>query len=172
LPVVVDAERLRRRLARSLNANALDQAICQLGLLDPHLEAITGALPGVLRRFPEECVSDELEHVVLSCSDPDHLSTETREVLHRLVEAIRSSVVLWELRERVEQWGAAGTREQLARRTLASGMRLTAKAWDAIEVADLDELAFLVGAACMDTTGLVVHRAVRAVLENRTLRQA
>jgi len=51
-------------------------------------------------------------------------------------------------------------------------MRLTSMAWDAIEAADLDELAFLCGAICIGTTRWEVHHAVRAVLENRALRGA
>jgi hypothetical protein len=45
-------------------------------------------------------------------------------------------------------------------------------AWDAIEAADLDKLAFLYGAICIDTSRWEVHHAVRAVLENRSLRRA
>ncbi len=172
LPVVVDPERLRRRLASSLSGDALDQAIRQLGPPDPQLEAVLGDLLGLLRSTPDARVRHELEHVVLSCPDPDGLGTGTRELLRGVVDAIRSNIVRWEIRERIRQWGAARTREALARRTLMSGMRLTSMAWDAIEVAELDELAFLYVAACLDTTRLEIHQAVRAVLENRALRRA
>jgi hypothetical protein len=172
LPVVVDVERMRRRLAASLNADAVDQAIRELGPPDPHFEAIVGDLLGQLRSSPDARVRHELEHVVRSCPDPNILATGTRLLLHRLVEAIRSNMVRGEICQRVEQWGVARTREELAHRTLMSGMRLTSMAWDAIEAADLDELAFLCGAICMDTTRLEVHQAVRAVLENRALRRA
>src|SRR6185369_16012576 len=46
------------------------------------------------------------------------------------------------------------------------GVRLTSMAWDAIETADLDELAFLIGVLCVGPMDLEVHHAVRAVLEN------
>jgi hypothetical protein len=170
LPVVVDGERLRRRLGASLRGEALEQAVRGMGPPDPYFEAIAGDLLGLLRSAPDARVCHELEHVVLSCPDPDGLSSETRQLLKRLVLAIHANIVRWELRERIEQWGLARTREALARRTLSSGMRLTSMAWDAIEVAGLDELAFLYMAACMDTTRLEVRQAVRAVIENRALR--
>lgn len=172
LPVVVDALRMRRRLAASVNARAVDQAIRELCPPDPRFEAIMGDLLGQLRSSPDARVRHELEHVVATCPDPKILATGTRRLLHRLVEAIRSNMVRGEIRQRVEQWGVAQTCEQLAHRTLMSGLRLTSMAWDAIEAADLDELAFLYGAICMDTTRLEVHQAVRAVLENRALRRA
>ncbi len=171
LPVVVDAERLRRRLAASLAGDALDQAIRRMGP-DPYLEAMAGDLLGMLRSTSDGRVHHELEHVVLSCPDPDGLGTGTRELFRGLVDAIRANIVRWEIRERIRQWGAPRTREAIARRTLMSGMRLTSMAWDAIEAAELDELAFLYVAACMDSTYLEVRQAVRAVLENRALRRA
>lgn len=75
-----------------------------------------------------------------------------------------------ELRERFEEWGAARAREELTHRTQAIRLRLTSRAWDAIEVAELDELAFLYAATCTDTVRWDVHLAVRAVFENRVLR--
>jgi len=171
LPVVVDVARLRRRLAASLSAGALDQAIRELGPPDPHHEAILGDLLGCLRNSPAARVRHELEHVVRTCPDPKLLGMGTRLLLQRLVEAIRSNMVRQELREQVEQWGAARTREALAHGTLKIGMRLTSMAWDAIETAELDELAFLCGTICMDTTGWELHQAVRALLENRALRR-
>ncbi len=45
-------------------------------------------------------------------------------------------------------------------------MRLTLTAWDAIEAADLDELAFLLGVLCVGPRNLEIHHAVRALLEN------
>ncbi len=171
LPVVMDAPRLRRWLAASLDADVVDEALRLLGPPDPHLEAIAGDLLGRLRRSPDARVRHELEHVVLSCADPARLGAGTRQLLHRAVEAIRSNMVRWELRERIEQWGAARTREALAHRALTSGLRFTSMAWDAIELADLDELAFLFAAACMDTMRLEVRQVVRALVENRTLRQ-
>jgi hypothetical protein len=44
-------------------------------------------------------------------------------------------------------------------------------AWDAIEVADLDELAFLLGVLCVGPSNWEIHHAVRALLENRVLRR-
>lgn len=172
LPVVVDGERLRRRLGAALRGEELEKAIRGMGPPDPYFEAIAGDLLGLLRSAPDARVCHELEHVVLSCPDPDGLSAETRMVLRRLVGVIHSNIVRWELRERIEQWGLVRTREALARRTLSSGMCLTSMAWDAIEVAELDELAFLYMAACMDTRHLEVRQAVRAVIENRALRRA
>ncbi len=172
LPVVVDPERLRRRLAAGLSGGALDEAVRQLGPCDPYLEAKAGDVLGLLRRTPGARVRHELEHAVLACPDPDGLDAGTRHLLRELVGTIRASIVRWELRARIEQRGAIATREALARRTLASGMCLTSMAWDAIEAADLDELAFLYMAACVDTHRLEVHQAVRAVLENRALRRA
>jgi hypothetical protein len=42
--------------------------------------------------------------------------------------AIRSNTVRGELRERIEPWGAARTREALARGTRERGLRLTSMA--------------------------------------------
>jgi hypothetical protein len=44
-------------------------------------------------------------------------------------------------------------------------------AWDAIEAADLDELAFLHGVLCVHSTRWEIHHAVRAVLENPALQR-
>jgi hypothetical protein len=172
LPVVADAERLRQRLAASLNADELDRAIRVLGPPDPHEEALYGDLLGLLRRSPGARVRHDLEHVVRSCPDPARLDTETRQLLHQLLAVIRSTRARAELRERIEQWGPARTREALARRTQQVSMTLTSRAWDAIEVADLDELAFLYTALCIATTQWEVHHAVRAIVENRALRRA
>ena len=171
-PVVVDAPRLRRRLAASLDADALDRAIRELGPADPHVEAIAGDLLGRLRGAPDARARHGLPHAVGSSPDPDRLGTGTGLLVQKLVDVIRSNLARGALREKIEQWGAARTREAIARGTMKSGMRLTSTAWDAIEVADLDELAFLYGAICMDTTGPEVHEAVRAVLENPALRRA
>jgi hypothetical protein len=170
-PVVVDAERMRRRLAGQLDTDTLAQAIGEVCPAASPVDAILGDLLGLLRRSPNARVRHELEHVVCTCRDPQRLEAGTRLLLHELIEAIRLTVVRMELREQAEQWGMARTREALARGTLRSGMRLTSMAWDAIETADLDELAFLLGATCVNTTGLEVHQAVRAVLENRALRR-
>jgi hypothetical protein len=55
--------------------------------------------------------------------------------------------------------------------TQERGVRLTSRAWDAIEAADLDELAFLHGVLCVKSTRWEIHHAVRAVLENPALRR-
>lgn len=172
LPVVVDAPHLRRRLAAAMEGDILDQAICALSPPNPHGEAIAGDLLGLLRSLPDGRLQYELEHVVLSCRDPNVLSTGTRLVLNKLVEETRSNMVRGALRERVEQWGMARTLAALARRTMECGIVLTAMAWDAIKAADLDELAFLYGAVCRDMMSWEVHQVVRALLENSALRQA
>jgi hypothetical protein len=91
--------------------------------------------------------------------------------LRPFIEAIHSIVARSELRHRVERLGAAQAREALALGTQVRHLRLTSMAWDAVETADLDELAFLIGATCFDTMRLETCQAVRAVLENRALRQ-
>jgi hypothetical protein len=169
-PVVMDTQRLRRRLATALHGDTLDRALRVLGPPDPYAEAVAGELLGLLRRSADAQVRRELEHVVCSCADPRALSTETQLLFRRLLDVIRSNMVLGEVRERAEQWGTARTREELARRTVASRIRLSSMAWDAIEAADLDELAFLYAATCTNTTRFEVHHAVRAMFENRGLR--
>jgi len=71
----------------------------------------------------------------------------------------------------VESWGAVPTRETIARATVRASFRLTETAWDAIESADLHELAFVLAAACVADEGWQVHHAVRALLENPALRE-
>jgi hypothetical protein len=172
LPVVTDSERLRRRLAGSVTSAVVEQAIRELCPPDPHLDAILGDLLGQMRSQPDARVRYELEHIARSCPDPDRLGTETRLVLRTLVEGIHANVARGEIREQIEQWGAARARESLARQTLRGHVRLSSMAWDAIEAADLDELAFLYVASCVDTRRFEVHHALRALLENRALRQA
>jgi hypothetical protein len=169
-PVVMDAERLRRRLEMGLQGDTLDRALRLLGPPDLYGEALADHCLDLLRRSAEARIRHELEHVVRACADPRRLSTETQQLLLRLIEVVRSNIVLGELRERAEQWGATRMREELARRTQAIGMRLTSMAWDAIEAADLDELAFLYAATCTNTARFEVHHAVRAMFENRVLR--
>jgi hypothetical protein len=172
LPVIVDIERMRRRLASSMTADAIDKTIRALCPEDPYADAFLADMIGLLRRSSDARVRHELEHVVLSCRDPDLLAPGTRLLLRSIVEAIRSGMVRGEIRERVEQWGAALTRELFARGTLKLGVRLTSMAWDAIESADLEELAFLYAMTGIDATSWDVHHAVRALLENRALRRA
>ena len=54
---------------------------------------------------------------------------------------------------------------------MRDGLRLTSTAWDAIETADLDELAFVLATACMTIDGWQIHHAIRALLENPALRE-
>ena len=172
LPVVVDAERLRRRLAVSLDGDALDEAMHHLRPPDPRFEALLGEIVGALRSTPGARVRYDLEHVVLSCRDLKLLYTGTRFLLHELVKTIRSNLARGTLHKRVGRWGAARTREAFARMTLEIGMPLTSMAWDAIETSDLDELAFLCGAICMHAPWWEISHAVRGVLENRALWRA
>ena len=73
------------------------------------------------------------------------------------------------MRRRLKRWGAARTLEEIANR---SCMRLTSRTWDALEVADLDELAFVYTAVCMCDDEWHLHNAIRGVVENRTIRRA
>ena len=170
-PVVMDVERMRRRLLGTMEAGALDAALRSLGPPDPYQEAIFGDLLGRLRSRPDARVRRELEHVVPSCRDPNHLEPGTRQLLRAILDMARSAVIRGEFRSRIQQWGAVQTRETLARMTQERGVRLTSMAWDAIETADLDELAFLIGVLCVGPMDFDVHHAVRALLENPALRQ-
>lgn len=172
LPVVVDVARLRRRLAAAMDAGTVDEAVRRLSPPDPCRQAIFADLLGRWRSRPDARVRHELEHIVPSCRDPNHLAPGTRRLLCTILDAIHSNIVRWELRQRIEQWGTVRTREVLARATWERGVRLTSIAWDTIEAADLDEIAFVLGALCLDTTRWEVHHAVRGVLENRALRAA
>jgi hypothetical protein len=171
LPVVVDAERVRKRLTAFMNADALDQATEALCPMDPYTQGLLGDMLARSDSAPGGRARHELKHVVLTCPDPGVLGADTRQLLNNLAETIRSGMVRMELRERVEQWGAVRTRETIARRVRDLGPQLTSMAWDAIEAAELDELAFLLGATYVDTTVGEGRRAVRAMLENRALRQ-
>jgi hypothetical protein len=171
LPIVVDEKRLRRRLKRAVAPDLLDRAVDELIPPDPAIEAALETFAEQYRsRVPAERVDHELEHIVCSCSDPDHLSAETRQLLHRLLSAIRRAVAREGVRERVEEWGVVRTRKEIALRVRMSKLCLTSKTWDLIEAADLDELTFLYGAACIDTTRRTAEQAVRAILENPALR--
>jgi hypothetical protein len=175
LPVVLEKERMRRRLAAAMDGAALEEALRELIpidlQLDPHFCAVMADWLGVLDNRPGARVRHELEQVVLSCSDPDLLAAETRRMLRELVVSIRSCMARNEMRHHVEQWGAARTLEALADRTLRC-MRLTSRTWDVLEVADLDELAFVYTAICMDNHEWHLHRALRAVVENHAMRRA
>jgi hypothetical protein len=171
LPVVMDVERMRRRLVGTMEAGALDAALHNLGPPDPYQEAMFGDLLGRLRSRPDARVRRELEHVVPTCRDPNDLEPGTRQLLRAILDVVRSAVIRGEFRQRIEQWGAVRTRETLARMTQERGVRLTSRAWDAIEAADLDELAFLHGVLCVNAMRWEIHHAVRAVLENPTLRR-
>lgn len=171
LPVVMDVARLRSRLAASLDADAVNAAVDRLGPHSTDLHAIVGDLLAVLCGQPSARVRHELEHVVATCRDPSQLHPGTQQLLRSLLDAIHSTIVRGEIRHRVEQLGVSQAREALARATQERYLRLSSMAWDAVETADLDELAFLIGATYFDTSRWETHHAVRAVLENRTLRQ-
>lgn len=171
LPVVMDVERMRRRLAGTMEAGALDKALRSLGPPDPYQEAMFGELLCRLRSLPDARVRRELEHVVPSCRDTNRLAPATRQLLRAVLDVACSVVIRGELRQRSEQWGAVQTRETLALMTQERGVRLTSMAWDTIETADLDELAFRIGVLCVGPTDLEVHHAVRALLENPALRR-
>jgi hypothetical protein len=173
LPVVLEEKRIRQRLVGAMDGDALEEALGELVpvdmQLDPDYRAVMADLLGALNNRPGARVRHELEHVVLSCSAPDLLAAETRRMFRELVVAIRSCMARNEIRHRVEQWGAARTLEELADRTLRC-MRLTSRTWDFLEAADLDELAFVYTAICMDDHEWHLHHALRAVVENRALR--
>ena len=175
LPVVLDEERMRRRLAVAMGGDALEKAVGELVppdlQLDPQHRAVLANLLGTLDSKPGARVRHELEHVVLSCSDLDLLTSETRRMFHELVAAIRSCMTRHEIRHRVEQWGTTRTLEELAHRTL-SCMRLTSRTWNVLEAADLDELAFVYTAICMNNHEWHLHHAIRALIENRAMRRA
>ena len=167
----MDVKRMRQRLAGSMDASALDEALCRLSPPDPYQEAVFGDLLGRLRNLPDARIRHELEHVVSTCRDTDHLQSGTRQLFRAILDMARSAAIRGEFRQRVEQWGAAQTREKLAHATQERGVRLSSMAWDAIEVADLDELAFLLGVLCVGPSNWEIHHAVRALLENRVLRR-
>jgi hypothetical protein len=169
LPAAMDVERMRRRLAGTMEPGTLADVLRYLGPPDPYREAMLGDLLALLRSRPDARVRRELEHVVPSCRDTDHLAPGTRQLLRAILDMARSAVIRGEFRSRIEQWGAVQTRETLARMTQERGVRLTSMAWDAIEAADLDELAFLIGVLCVGPRDLEIHHAVRAVLENPAL---
>jgi hypothetical protein len=175
LPVVLDEARMRRRLAVAMDGDALEEAVRGLAPTDsqwdPGYRALMADLLGALNARPGARVRHELEHVVLSCPVPDLLAAETRRMFRELVVAIRSCMARNEIRHRVAQWGAARTLEALADRTLRC-VRLTSRTWDFLETADLDELAFVYTAICMDNHEWHLHHALRAVVENRALRRA
>lgn len=175
LPVVMDEERMRRRLTIAMDGDALEEALSDLVptdlQLDPPHRAVIADLLGTLNNRPGARVRHELEHVAASCSDPHLLAPDTRRMLHELVAAIRSCMARYEIRHRVEQWGVTRMLEELANRTL-SCMRLTSRTWDILEAADLDELAFVYTAICMDNHEWHLHHAVRIVVENRAMRRA
>ena len=171
LPVVLDEARMRQRLAPVLNGAAVEEAVSNLGPLDSQGSALLTDLLGMLCSTPAARTRHDLEYVVLSCPDPRLLAPETRQMLRDLVEARHASMVRYEVRQRVERWGAAMTRELIARQTSAR-VRLTSATWDAIEAADLDELTFVYTAICMHTHEWHLHHAIRAVIENHAIRRA
>lgn len=170
-PVVVDVARLRSRLAASMDADAVNTAVSRVGPHSTDLYRIVGDLLG--SRFGQlgARVRHELEHVVATCREPSQLDPETQQLLRSVLEAIGSTVVRGKFRHLVEQLGASRAREAIARTTQLCYLRLSSMSWDAIETADLDELAFLFAAAASHSSRWEAHHAVRSVLENRALRQ-
>jgi hypothetical protein len=175
LPVVMDEDRLRRRLSVAMDGAALDEAVDELLpedlQMDSHHRAVLADILGTLNDRPGARVRHELEHVVVSCPDPRLLCVETRRMLHELVASIRACSTKYEMRHRVEQWGAARTLEEIANRSL-SCMRLTSRTWDALEAADDDDLTFVYTAICMDNHEWHLHHAIRALIENPGMRRA
>jgi hypothetical protein len=171
LPVVAEVSRMRGRLAAGLDAEAIDLAVRTLGTPDRHCGAILWDLLGILRSQAGARIRHELEHVAPSCRDLGSLAPDTRQLFHQLLDVVHTSIERGELRQRIGQWSATRTHEVIARATLERHVTLTSMAWDAIMVADVEELAFVLGVLCMDTTRLESHQAVRAMLENRALRQ-
>lgn len=169
LPIAADAARLRERLAPSLSARDLEQAVRMLGPTDPRIDALAGALVAGLRGSPASRVRHELEHVARTCAGPACLSAETRTLFQILIEKIRSALARSALREQLEHADLPGLRVALARRTEQLGMTLSAQVWDGIESIDRDDLSFMLAAACIATRQLDLYNAVRALLENRAL---
>jgi len=148
LPVVADPARLRGRLAAEIDGDELDVAVRGLAPVHALAESIAADLLGVMRSTSVES-----------------------QVRHELVRSIRAQVHATELQERISQWEPVRAREAIARATSSCELRLTAAAWDAIETADLAELAFMLAAARAHTGGWELHHALRALLENPTLRE-
>lgn len=171
LPVIVEPERLRRRLAVSMRGGKLEEACRLLGPWEQGSEGTFGVLLALLAGASCAGVREDFADAVLSCRDPECLSIGTRQLLREIVEVIRSNTVRWRIHEQIRQLGGARAREELARLTLAGGMCLTSMAWDAIEVANPDELAFLYTAVSMDIQHPEVHQMMRALVENRVMRR-
>lgn len=170
LPVVLDEKRMRHRLGAAMDGALLERAINDLKPPDEHLIAFAADVLGMFDRTPAGRVRHELQHVVLSCPDAGLLARDTRLMLHDLVEAIHGCMARHKIRQRVGQWGAVRTREAIALQAM-SRMRFTSMTWDAIEAADLEELAFVYTAVCVHTTEWHLHHALRAVIENRRIRR-
>jgi hypothetical protein len=170
-PVVMDIARLRSRLAASLDPDAVNAAVDRLGPHSTELFTIVRDLLAASCTQSSAEVRHELEHVVATCRDPSQLHPGTQQLLCSLLDTIGSTVEREGIRHHVEQLGASWAREELARTTQACYLRLSSLMWDAVETADLDELAFLIGATCVYSSSWETHHAVRAVLENRALRQ-
>jgi len=171
LPAIADPPRLRARLASTLAGDELERELENLAISDCG-DALAADLLGTWLSVSEPSrVNRDLEYVARACDTPARLDPATRKVFSELVATIRSYMRRAEVRAQVESWGAVTTREMIARATVRDGLRLTATAWDEIETADLDELAFLLSTACMTIDGWHIHHAVRALLENPTLRE-
>lgn len=168
-PVALSAERIQQRLMGRMTARALNQALRALSPPDPHREAVDAELLCRLRSCSR--VDYELERIVRTCRDPNQLDPRTQRLLCTFLDAVRSNIARAELRRQIEALGVAKAREALAHVTMKRGLRLTSATWDAIETADIDELAFLHGVLSAYSSTWDIHHAVRAVLENPVLRR-
>jgi hypothetical protein len=169
LPVVLDRERMRQRLA-GLPADLINKLIEELGPPSPEVEALLNEVIAGFQSCPGVRFRDEMLTGVFSCTDRARLCPQTRRLLDHVIGFIESHAWQGALRERVQRWGTARTREAIAQQTQMSGIWLTSMTWDAIETADLDELAFLYAASCVSLDGSDVRSAIRALFENSALR--
>lgn len=171
LPVVADPARLRARLAAELEGEVLERAARDFAPTHWLGEGLAADLLGaMLDGASTSRVHHDLEHVARSCQSPARLHESTRQFLGAVLGNIRGYVQSAELREQLAQRDAVDVHEEIARSLSRRGLPLTAEAWDAIEIADADDLAFALAVARVDAREFAIHHALRALLENRTLR--
>jgi hypothetical protein len=170
LPVVTDPARLRARLAVALEGDELEEAVRSLEASSSFGDALASDLLGaMLSGSTTSQVHHDLEHVAPTCDSPARLHEPTRQFLAELLTRIREYVQSTELREQLAQRDRVQVHEEIAR-SLSRRFRLTSTAWDAIESADVDDLAFTLAAVRAYTDAWEIHYALRALLENRSLR--
>lgn len=168
LPVMLDPPRLRARLEGACDPEPLDD-VMESPADDAREAELVADLRGIQRATPRSAILYELERVVCSCADPSLLGPGTLELLRLVVEKIEALVVAAELRERIAARENHRTRETIADQ-LGAKLRLTSRAWDAVESSDTDDLAFMLAAASCCGRRLEEHLAVRGLLENPVLR--